>query len=171
TITPASTLAASAQYTVTVRTGVTDAAGNALAADHQFSFTTADPSAPRFGYDQVGGSLDSGDTNYMNGSRFVTGPPALTVSQISVYLKTVQAAPANQYQVAIYTDVNGSPGTLGGSSTSGTLKGNSWNSRPITATLAPNTAYWLMFNTNGDNNMSYDVGGANQGAWSQPRPF
>jgi hypothetical protein len=63
-----------------VRTGVTDAAGNALATDHKFSFTTADPSAPRFGYDRVGGSLDSGDTNYMNGSRFVNGSTALTVS-------------------------------------------------------------------------------------------
>lgn len=48
---------------------------------------------------------------------------------------------------------------------------NAWNSLPITAMLAPNTAYWLMFNTNGDNNMSYDTGSANQGAWSQPRPF
>jgi len=171
TITPSAALAASTQYTVTVRTGVTDAAGNALAANHQFSFTTADPSAPRFGYDQVGGSLDSGDMNYMNGSRFVTGSTGLTVSQISVYLKSVQAAPANQYQVAIYTDVNGSPGALVASSASGTLTANSWNSRPISATLAPNTAYWLMFNTNGDNNMSYDVGSANQGAWSQSRPF
>ncbi|MBG0560814.1 PQQ-dependent sugar dehydrogenase [Actinoplanes sp. NEAU-A11] len=171
TITPSAALAASTQYTVTVRTGVTDSAGNALAADHQFSFTTIDPSAPRFGYDEVGGSLDSGDMNYMNGSRFVNGSTALTVSQISVYLKAVQAAPANQYQVAVYTDVNGSPGTLVASSTSGTLTANSWNSRPVAATLAPNTAYWLMYNTNGDNNMSYDAGSANQGAWSQPRPF
>jgi hypothetical protein len=171
TITPSAALAASTQYTVNVRTGVTDAAGNALAASHQFSFTTADPSAPRFGYDQVGGSLDSGDMNYMNGSRFVNGPTPLTVSQISVHLKTVQAAPADQYQVAIYTDVNGSPGTLAASSLSGTLTANSWNSRPLTATLAPNTAYWLMYNTNGDNNMSYDTGSANQGAWSQSRQF
>src|SRR4029453_13289032 len=79
TITPASTLAASAQYTGDVRTGGTDAAGNALAANHQFSFTTADPSAPRFGYDQVGGALDSGDMNFMNGSRFVNGPTPLAL--------------------------------------------------------------------------------------------
>ncbi|WP_239151815.1 PQQ-dependent sugar dehydrogenase [Virgisporangium aurantiacum] len=169
TITPAAALAASTQYTVTVRTGVTDAAGNALAANHQFSFTTTDPSAPRFGYDQVGGTLDTGGMNFMNGSRFVNGATALTVSRISVYLRTVQAA--NQYQVAIYTDVNGSPGTLVASSASGTLTANSWNSMPIAATLAPNTAYWLMYNTNGDNNLSYDTGSANQGAWSQPRPF
>ncbi|MEU4626169.1 PQQ-dependent sugar dehydrogenase [Actinoplanes sp. NPDC023801] len=171
TITPSAALAPSTQYTVTVRTGVTDAAGNALAAGHQFSFTTAGPSAPRFGYDQVGGSLDAGDMNFMNGSRFVNGAGALTVSQVSVYLRTVQAAPGNQYQVAIYTDANGSPGTLVASSTSGTLTADSWNSRPVTATLAPNTAYWLMYNTNGDNNMSYDTGSASQGAWSQARPF
>jgi glucose/arabinose dehydrogenase len=170
TITPSAALAAATQYTVAVRTGVTDAAGNALAADHQFSFTTAAANAPRFGYDQVGGTLDSGDMNYMNGSRFVNGATALTVNQISVYLKAVQAA-ANQYQVAIYTDVNGSPGALVAASTSGTLTANSWNSRPVTATLAANTAYWLMYNTNGDNSLSYDAGSANQGAWSQPRTF
>ncbi|MEV0899978.1 PQQ-dependent sugar dehydrogenase [Actinoplanes sp. NPDC049802] len=171
TITPSAALAATTRYTVTVRTGVTDGAGNALAADHQFSFTTADPGAPRLGHDQVGALLDSGGMNYMNGSRFVNGASALTISQMSVYLKSVQAAPANQYQVAIYTDAGGSPGTLVASSTSGTLTANSWNSRPVAATLAPNTAYWLMYNTNGDNNMSYDTGSANQGAWSVPRPF
>ncbi|MEU4162903.1 PQQ-dependent sugar dehydrogenase [Actinoplanes sp. NPDC026670] len=171
TITPSAALAASTVYTVTVRTGVTDVAGNALAADHQFSFTTAAASAPRFGFDQVGTLQDVGDMNYMNGSRFVTGATAVTVSQISVHLTSVQAAPANQYQLAIYADSNGSPGALIASTTSGTLTANSWNSRPITATLSPNTAYWLMYNTNGDNNMSYDPGAANQGAWSDPRPF
>ncbi|WP_240669966.1 PQQ-dependent sugar dehydrogenase [Actinoplanes solisilvae] len=171
TITPSAALAASTPYTVTVKTGVTDAAGNALAANHQFSFTTTSPNAPRFGYDQVGGSVDYAEMNYMNGSRFVTGATGHTVGQMSVYLKTVRAAPANQYQVAIYTDVSGSPGTLVASSSTGTLTANAWNSRPITATLAPNTAYWLVYNTNGDNNMSYTTGAANQGAWSQPRTF
>jgi glucose/arabinose dehydrogenase/PKD repeat protein len=170
-ITPSAPLAASTAYTVKVRTGVTDTAGNALAADHQFSFTTADPEAPRLGHDQVGASLDSGDMDFMNGSRFVNGPTALPVSRISVHLRSVQAAPANQYQVAIYADEDGSPGALVASSTSGTLTADSWNTRPITATLAPDTAYWLMYNTNGDNNMSYDAGAAGQGAWSQPRPF
>jgi hypothetical protein len=171
TITPSAALAASAQYTVTVRTGVTDTSGNALAANHQFSFTTTDPSAPRIGYDQVGGSLDAGDMNYMNGSRFVNGATALTVSQLSVYLKAVQAAPGNQYQVAIYADENGSPGARIAASTSGTLTANSWNSRPVAATLAPNTAYWLMYNTNGNNNLSYSAGTANQGAWSTATAF
>jgi glucose/arabinose dehydrogenase/PKD repeat protein len=171
TITPSAALAASTPYTVTVRSGVTDTAGNRLAADHQFSFTTVDPAAPRFGYDQVGTLIDAGDMNYMNGSRFVNGAAALPVSRISVHLTTVRAAPADQYQVAIYTDANGSPGTLVASSTSGTLTANVWNTRPITATLAPNTAYWLMYNTNGDNNMSYDTGTAGQGAWSTPRTF
>ncbi|PRX20438.1 glucose/arabinose dehydrogenase [Actinoplanes italicus] len=172
TITPSAALAASTPYTVTVRTGVTDAAGNALTAAHQFSFTTGDPGAPRFGYDRVGAALDSGDMNFMNGSRFVNGATALTVSRLSVYSRTVQAAPADQYQVAIYTDVNGSPGTLVASSTSGTLTPGAWNSRPVAATLAPNTAYWLVYNTNGDNNLSYDTGTAGQGAWSSTsRPF
>ncbi|BEL03970.1 hypothetical protein Q0Z83_021610 [Actinoplanes sichuanensis] len=171
TITPSAALAASTAYTVTVRTGVTDVAGNAPAADHQFGFTTAGASAPRFGFDQVGTLQDVGDMNYMNGSRFVNGATALTISQISVHMTSVQAAPANQYQLAVYADTNGSPGALVASTTSGTLTANAWNSRPITATLAPNTAYWLMYNTNGDNNMSFDTGTAGQGAWSAATTF
>ncbi|MFC4068822.1 PQQ-dependent sugar dehydrogenase [Actinoplanes subglobosus] len=171
TITPATALALSTVYTVTIRTGVTDAAGNALAADHQFSFTTAGASTPRFGYDQTGSLLDVGDMNYLNGSRFVNGATALPISQISVYLAAVQAAPADQFQVAIYADAGGSPGALVASSTSGTLTAGTWNSRPITATLAANTAYWLVYNTNGDNNLSYDTGSADQGAWSAPTTF
>ncbi|MGN9908885.1 PQQ-dependent sugar dehydrogenase [Phytohabitans sp. LJ34] len=169
-VTPAAALALGATYTVTVKggsSGVVDAVGNPLAADHQFSFTTSSQPPPTiFGYQQIGALLDSGDMNFMNGSRFVTGAAPHTVTSMSVYMKTVRPAPNNQYQLAVYTDVNGSPGALVASTTSGSLTANSWNSRPITATLAANTAYWLMYNTNGDNNVSYDTAAAGSGAWS-----
>src|SRR3712207_7184694 len=42
---------------------------------------------------------------------------SLPISRISVHLKAVQAAPADQYQVAIYADDNGSAGALDGKST------------------------------------------------------
>ncbi|MDO8679579.1 MAG: Ig-like domain-containing protein, partial [Acidobacteriota bacterium] len=46
TFTPASPLAQSTGYSVTVSTGVKDAAGNALAAPFQFAFSTGDTTAP-----------------------------------------------------------------------------------------------------------------------------
>jgi hypothetical protein len=110
--------------------------------------------------------------NFMNGSRFTTGASAMTVTQAFVYMKSVQAGPANQYQIAIYTDAAGSPGALVASSASGTLTANSWNSLALAATLSPNTAYWLMSNTNGNNNLSYDTASAGSGSWSVAgRPF
>jgi len=140
------------------------------ATTYSATYATA-PAPQRIGFTQVGGSLDSGDVNHMNGSRFVTGPDPAPVTSMSVYLKSVQAAPNNQYQLAVYADANGSPGARVATSTSGTLTANSWNTRPISAALTANTPYWLMYNTNGDNNMSYDAGTANQGAWSASTPF
>ncbi|MFC0532170.1 Ig-like domain-containing protein [Phytohabitans kaempferiae] len=166
-ITPSAALSAGATYTVIVKgnPGVTDTAGNTMAANHTFSFTTDNPSGPLLGHNQIGVQVDSGSQNHMNGSKFVTGSTPMPITSMSVYMTSVQAS-ANQFQLAIYTDNNGSPDTLVASSASGTLTPNSWNSRPVTTTLAANTAYWLMYNTNGDNNMSYDTGTTGQGAWS-----
>jgi hypothetical protein len=175
-ITAAATLTASTVYTVTVKggaSGVGDVAGNRLVADQSFSFTTGTVSSnPILGYNQIGALLDSGDMNFMNGSRFTTGPSAMSVTQAFVYMKSVQAGPANQYQIAIYTDSAGVPGTLVATTASGTLSANSWNSVAIAATLTPNTSYWLMYNTNGNNNLSYDTATAGSGSWSVAgRPF
>ena len=55
------------------------------------------------------------------------------------------------------------PGSLVATSASGTLVANSWNTVPITATLAPNTSYFFGYNTNGAsgsvNNLRYASGG------------
>jgi hypothetical protein len=123
------------------------------------------------GYNTPGASTDSYNSNWMNGSRVVTGSSAQTVSMMSVFVRgTVSAAPNNKFRLAIYTDAAGKPGTLVASSAEGTLVANSWNSAPVTATLAAGTAYWFLYNTNGaspsDNNMAFDVGAANGGGWS-----
>jgi len=72
--------------------------------------------------------------------------------------------------MAIYTDNGGRPGTLIANTTTGTLVANAWNTLPITATLQPNTSYWLMYNTNGRtstvNNMHYNDGSLGQGGYS-----
>jgi methionine-rich copper-binding protein CopC len=169
TITPAAALAANASYTVTVKgapTGVEDAAGNAMASDHQFSFTTASGGGGPtiLGYNQIGAQTDEGDQNYMNGSRFITAPGGQTVTSMSVYMKGVVSP--SSYQMAIYTDNAGVPGALVASTGTGTLTANAWNTLPVSASLAGNTAYWLMYNTNGNNNLSFDAGTANHGGWS-----
>ena len=147
--------------------GVTSNGGNAT-----INLTGTGTSGAVIGYNQVGSQLDSGDMNYMNGSRFTTGSTAQTISSMSVYIKSVVAAPNNKYQLAVYADVNGSPGALVAATATGTLTPNSWNSLPIGATLTANTAYWFMYNTNGDNNMSFDTGAVNQGGYStNPQTF
>jgi hypothetical protein len=69
----------------------------------------------------------------------------------------VDAAPHNQYSVAIYSDNNGAPGALLAQSSTGTLAANSWNTLPISATLQANTAYWLVYNANGSNTSVDDL--------------
>src|SRR6185369_6414714 len=115
-LTPAAALQASTTYTATAKAGgVRDAAGNPLAADNQFSFTTGAPPPPppaTIGNNQIGASVDTGDSNYLNGSRVVNGTTSRTLSSLSVYVRSVDAAPNNKFQIGIYTDVSGSPGTL-----------------------------------------------------------
>lgn len=123
------------------------------------------------GNTSVGGTADSGDSNAMNGSRITTGAQAITARSMSVYVGTVDSSTSNRsYQLAIYADSNGRPGSLVAASSTGTLTANAWNTLPITAALAPNTTYWLMYNTNGRtanvNNMRYDLGAAGSGAYS-----
>ena len=89
---------------------------------------------------------------------------------MSVYVASpISAAPNNQYQLAIYSDSSGSPGSLIASSQSATLTGNAWNTVSISANLLANTSYWLAYNTNAlnssNNNFKYDSGSAGQTVW------
>jgi subtilase family serine protease len=104
-----------------------------------------------FGYQSVGNFIDTQDNNFIDGSRFEMGTTKGTLKSISVYIRSVQNSPNNQYQVAIYSDNNGLPGSLISKSASGTLTANSWNTLPVSAALNANTYYWLMYNTNSTN--------------------
>ncbi|MDE2400795.1 MAG: DUF1929 domain-containing protein [Burkholderiales bacterium] len=131
------------------------------------SSTTA--SGATLGETTIGGAVDTGDSNFINGSRYTTPSIGGTVSSISVYVGAADATPMNKYQVAIYSDSGGKPATLIASSGSGTLSANAWNTLPITANLQGNTPYWLMYNANGAspfvNNLKYKSGGTD--AYSQ----
>jgi hypothetical protein len=170
-LTPTAALQATTSYTATAKAGgPRDSAGNALASDYQFSFTTGVASNIVIGYNQIGLSTDSGDSNYMNGSRVVNVATSTSLTSMSVFVRSIGAAPNNKFQLAIYSDASGSPGTLVASTAQGTLTANAWNTLAISATLAPNAAYWFVYNTNGTtatvNNMAYDAGASGQGVYS-----
>jgi hypothetical protein len=117
--------------------------------------------------------LDTGDANYINGNAFTTGASGNSVQSMSVFVGNVDAGSHNQYQLAIYTDKAGSPGTLLTQSAKGTLAPLAWNTLSISATLLPNTTYWLMYNTNATtatdylNNLYYDLGSQGVAAWAK----
>ncbi|MDB5077852.1 MAG: Mo-co oxidoreductase dimerization domain protein, partial [Chloroflexi bacterium] len=140
-----------AQGNVTIKSRAVDDSGNIETPSAGIAITITCPC--RLGYTKVGSLKDAGDSNNINGSRF-TASSGGTISSMSVYVGAISAAPNNQYQLAIYTDTNGVPGTLLASSATGTLTANSWNSIPVSATLSPNTAYWLAYNTNGTSNLN-----------------
>jgi hypothetical protein len=147
-------------YVVTAR----DAAGNESDPSNEASATVTQGSqTATLGKTTVGGQFDDGDSNNLNGSRFTMPNNGGTATTMSVYIGTTSAAPNNQYQLAIYSDANGAPGTLVAQSATGQLTPNAWNTLTLSAPLAANAAYWLMFNTNGKtslvNNMAYDAGG------------
>jgi len=124
-----------------------------------------------FGNTTIGSSVDSGDSNEIDGSRFTMGADSKIVESMSVYVANISSAPANLYQVGIYTDNNGKPGILVAHSSTGSLIGSAWNTLPINATLVANTKYWLMYSTNGKNssvnNMRYMATGL--GAWTSKK--
>ncbi|WP_405361500.1 Ig-like domain-containing protein [Kitasatospora sp. NBC_00085] len=167
--TPGAPLALTTGYTATVQ-GVRDTSGNALANPATLSFTTGGAPPKTLGNTVVGSLIDDTDSNHLNGSRVTTGAAAVPLTSLSVHVGPVSAAPDNQYQLAVYTDAGGSPGSLVAATGSGTLTPNAWNSLPVSATLSANTAYWFVYNSNGTgatvNNMNYSTGPAGSGAYS-----
>ena len=124
-LTPTGGLAPSTTYTAFLA-GIRDVAGNDQPTNLAWSFTTTGPPAT-IGLPTIGSFLDSGDSNYLNGSK-VTTTAAGQVSSMSVYVGPIDSLVANrQYQLAIYRDNAGRPGTLVAVSATGTLVANEWN--------------------------------------------
>ncbi len=134
---------------------------------------TPTPIPNTLGYTNKGALLDTGDSGYMNGTKFTMGGTNKTTTNMSVFVGNVDTGSHNQYQMAIYTDNNGQPKTLVASTQTGTLTPLSWNTLPITASLNANTTYWLMYNTNGTastdylNNMYFNPGSTGVAAWAK----
>ena len=122
------------------------------------SFSTA------LGATTAGTLTDSANSNTVNVTRVVTADGGPVVS-LSANVGAVDPSVARRsFQMAIYAASGAVPGALVASSATGTLVANSWNTVPISATLAPNTAYYLAYNTNGAsanvNNLRYANGGS-----------
>ena len=116
----------------------------------------------------AGTSTDTSNSNTMNATRFTTGAGGKLAS-LSVNVGAVDSNVNNRsYQMAIYTANGNIPGSLVANTATGTLVANTWNTLPITGTLAPNTGYFIVYNSNGSssavNNMRYTNGGTS--GWS-----
>lgn len=122
------------------------------------------------GQTSVGSVMDVYDADSMTASRVVTAGQAVTVASISGYVGNIDSAPNNQFSMAIYTDSGGHPATLVAQTGNGTLHANTWNTLPISATLAANTAYWLAYNTHTASGSLNDLANNNDssmvGAWA-----
>ncbi len=144
--------------------------GGAISSARFDAVTSITQTGATLGYTQISGGLDSYDSNNMDGSKVTAGPRGAQVSSMTAYVGAIDPNPANDlFQTAIYSDSNGSPGTLVASSASGTLAANSWNTVAITATLAPNATYWLIYNANGSaggyDDLAYDPAPAGSGVY------
>jgi hypothetical protein len=118
----------------------------------------------------IGTVADSYDSNYLNGSLVSTSSGGL-IASMSAYVGPVDSESGNRkFQMAIYTNNGGRPGTLVAKTAMGALVANAWNTLPITASLQANASYWLMYNTNGRssavNNLRYITGPHGYGAYS-----
>ncbi len=114
----------------------------------------------------TGTTAGSNDANHISASRF-TMPQGRSgaVTSLSVYVAApVSASPRNLFQVAIYSDNGGKPGTLLASSSSQALTPNSWNTANLSVALQAGVNYWLAYNTNAtdktSNNMRLTPGGS-----------
>ena len=118
------------------------------------------------GYTGTGSTIDSSESGSYVMSRFTTPSSAGSIAQASLNIGgSVDSAPNNNYEVGIYSDNAGAPGTLLATSTQGTLSSSGWTSTPISgATLSPSTNYWIAYMSNGliataNNNIVYNSGG------------
>jgi hypothetical protein len=174
TFTPSAALPANTAITATVvggTGGVRDVAGNPLAANAVWTFTTGNSAGSgTVGSTSIGSTIDSGCSNFLNGS-LVTTSTGGAIKSVSVYVGPIDSSSTNRsFQLAIYTDNGGKPGTRVAATAVGTLVGNAWNTLSITASLNSSTNYWLVYNTNGRsdpvNDMAYSNGANGKGVFS-----
>jgi hypothetical protein len=99
------------------------------------------------GYTTLAGTANAGGQNGIEIQQMTTGS-AGTLSSISVYFLNADNSPNNKFQVAIYADDSGAPGSLIASSGANTISPGAWNTANLSATLSASTTYWLAVEEN-----------------------
>ena len=140
-----------------------------------------------YGYETVAANQGTGNSEWLEAQKFTTTNGG-TLKSITAYFGAADSAPNNKFAVALYSDsgsaCNGGaaltscPATMIASSANTTITSYTWNVASITATLAPNTSYWMVLNTYAsagnlnntyfDTNPSYDYAsdsGVALGSW------
>ena len=161
--TPPSTFIFSASGARIAYAWAKDAAGNVSISRSASVTISVSTDSSILGFNSIGTTIDYGDSNYVNVTRFMMGSQAGNAVSMSAYIANpVSPSPNNQFQLAIYSDINGVPGSLITASITQAITPNAWNTVPVSASLSANTAYWLGYNTNGlgisANNITYSAG-------------
>ena len=91
----------------------------------------------------AGGPTDSSNSDNINATRVTTADGGKVVSHVGQRRRRRPVGGATQLPDGHLRRERIAPGALVASSATGTLVANSWNTVPITATLAPNTSYFL----------------------------
>jgi Bacterial Ig-like domain/Chitobiase/beta-hexosaminidase C-terminal domain/Bacterial Ig domain len=162
--------------TSTIVSRAVDDSGNREVPSGGVAVTIGSAGQGTLGLTSIGTLVDSDSSNRMSGSK-VTPTAASQVVAMSVYVGGIDSSTSNQqFQLAIYTDTAGKPGTLVAASGTGTLSANQWNTIALNANLQAATSYWLIYNTNGQstavNNLFYNTGATGQSVFSNaPQTF
>ena len=126
------------------------------------STSTATPTAPAsLGLAGPLGSADGGDNDNISTSPITSGPAGAVVNGLSAYINPPN--PGDQIALAHYANGSGNlPGTLLVHSAKTTVSAGGWNTVSISpTTLAPNTVYWIAYNTNsGADNLHFTADGS-----------
>ena len=165
TLTPSAALAGSTTYTVTLTggaSGVKDLAGNALAVNRTWSFTTM----PALQLLVVMGSNSEGtSTDYITdaGSAYINANRVqVQVAGSITTFKAKLGAIAGRYQLAIFADQNGVPGALLAQTGDVGATATGWQTYRLTAPLPVLTGqwYWIAIWSNDVNARVYTSSGS-----------
>lgn len=166
TLRPNATLALSTLYSIKALGGpggVTDLAGNPLAASHGSSFTTAAFIAGSVGNTNDGTVPDPIGT-WINTDRFLCASN-LTATSLNAKI----AAVTGRYKCAIYTDSNGVPARLLGATIEVTNPVTGWHNFPLPSSIALTNGqfYWLAVWSDSVNAQIYSSGTGGTIRWAE----
>ncbi|HUY61166.1 MAG TPA: hypothetical protein VMW49_04755 [Candidatus Dormibacteraeota bacterium] len=134
--------------------------------------TSTPPTPASLGLAGPVGSADGGDNDNISSSPITSGPNGAIVTTLSAYIDPPN--PGDQIAMGIYANGPGNlPGTLVTHSAKTTVSAGGWNTVSISpTTLAPNTIYWLAYNSSsGADNLHYTSDGSGLATYSSAVTF